>query len=592
MRYKKGSSDCRDEDFYDMSLNKFEQKTISYRRDVPGDWFAWQIGLLISGAVIFGTLIVVGLFWCKETFTEHFDILIINGSLIDGTGSPARQETIGIRDGKIAHVAWPYFAQAATTINADGLVVSPGFVDVHTHIEGNVRGNNTGNPILAPNFIAQGITTIITGNCGRSALSLSQFYDQLESRGIELNIGSLVGHSTIRSKVMGDSARAPSEDELKEMRQLVTRAMQDGALGLSTGLEYAPGAFADQKEIEALALIAAHYNGIYASHIRDEGNDVIKSIDEALEIARNAQIPLEISHLKWRGPVNWGKSQQLIDKISRARDSGLRVNCDIYPYNASSTTLDILVPLDAREGGRAKLQERLRSSDKRKRIVNEIISMMKTEGWKDFSFARVANCEFAPEYNGRSIPEITALLNNGVAAQENLQRQAEAICNLVSRGSVQMVYENMSETDVATIVQFDGCMMGSDSNIRNGEGVPHPRGYGSAPKLLSVFAIKQQIFSLEEAIRRMTSLPAGIFGLALRGKLLSGYCADVVIFDPASIKDKATYENPFEAPEGIAYVLVNGMIVLEHSQVRSLNSGQVIRAVNSNSEKRNTGDLR
>jgi N-acyl-D-amino-acid deacylase len=284
------------------------------------------------------------------------------------------------------------------------------------------------------------------------------------------------------------------------------------------------------------------------------------------------------------------------------------VRCDAYPYIASSTTLDVLIPKSAREGGNGKLRERLRDPSERQRILREILSQMKSEGWNDFSFARVANCDFAPEYNGLTITDIAASLDNKTesALKRSISQssrvttttvrygglshlrvpeltaatttsQAAAICYLASRGSVQMIFENMSEADVANILLFPECMLGSDSNIRNGEGRPHPRGYGSAPRLLSVYAKERGLFSWEEAIRRMTSLPAETFGLAKRGRLQLGYWADVVVFDPSEIRDQSTYDRPFRAPDGIVYVLVNGQVALDHGQPGSFSAGQVIK---------------
>lgn len=564
-----------------------------------------RIANLVAVVISIGVILGAGLLWAKRTLTEQFDLLIVNGSVVDGTGARANQMTIGIRGGKVVPVNWPYFAEADRTISAGGLIVAPGFIDVHTHIEGNVGGNRK-SPLLAPNFIAQGITTIITGNCGRSALSLSEFFQQLGSRGAQINIGSLVGHNTIRREVMKEASRAPTEDELKRMCQLVARAMRNGALGLSTGLEYTPGLFARENEIEALATIAAQYHGIYATHMRDEGNGALSSLREALSLARRVRIPLEVSHLKWRGRVNWGKSQRLIDMIVEARNSGLNVRCDAYPYTASSTTLDTLIPKEAREGGNVKLRERLRDPAEHQRILSGILDRMKSEGWRDFSFARVAYCDFAPEFNGLTITEVASSLSDTkklatnisrsdgslgspTRVKHNLQserfdrggpsatRQAEAICYLASRGSVQMVFENMSEDDVSNILMFSECMLGSDSNIRNGEGRPHPRGYGSAPRLLSLFWKDRGLFSLEEAIRRMTSLPAETFGIVNRGRLQPGYWADAVIFDPSQIKDQATYESPFRTPDGIVYVVVNGQVALDRGEPGSLNAGQVVK---------------
>jgi N-acyl-D-aspartate/D-glutamate deacylase len=712
---------------------RFNRRTFVYRREPRRNDSSKRLALWAIVVIVAGASLGLGLLWIRQSLTERFDILIINGLVIDGTGAEGRRETVGIRDGRIVPVEWPVFAEADKTIDADGLVVAPGFIDVHTHIEGNVSGSSRDSPLAAPNFISQGITTIITGNCGRSALSIADFFSQLQQRGVEVNVASLVGHNTIRRKVMGDDARAPTDEEIKEMRNLVRRAMRDGALGLSTGLEYTPGAFADVEEVKALVEVAARYHGIYATHMRDEGNDVVKSIEEALAVARETQAPLEISHLKWRGRANWGRSLQLIAMIAEAKKSGLKVSYDVYPYTASSTSLDILIPKSAREGGGAKLRERLTGGDTRARVIEGTLAQMKSEGWEDFSFARVAYCEFAPEFNGLSIPQITALLhqkkistsaaipptvevkqeiaddptadekkvetkieekktetitqkeekpdqdekqktpslvqtegdlpknegtNSGVkkeeaykaasektesndekkkskpvtkkpstavkkssrqkskattakrkadsqknktTAKQNLSRsqstksgqsgnkeeptfdsasarsQAEAICYLAARGGAQMIYENMSEEDVIGMLRFPDCMLGSDSGIRTGDGRPHPRGYGSAPRLIGVFAIERAILSLEEAVRRMTSLPAETFGISERGRIAPGYWADIVIFDPSAIRDRATYEEPFQSPDGIRFVLVNGRVAREGAQSLSLNAGRVLR---------------
>jgi len=579
-----------------MSEPPFDRRALVYKNNnpPPGRFPRWLVAL-VAGIIVTGVLLGAGLFLIKRRLTEQFDVLIVNGSVIDGSGSPARRETIGIRDGRVVPVAWPSFAEAPRRINAKGMVVAPGFIDVHTHIEGNVSSGRR-SPLLAPNFIAQGVTTIITGNCGRSALALTPFFEQLQTHGTQINIGSLAGHNTIRKQVMGEAGRAPTAEELEKMRGLVGRAMQDGALGFSTGLEYTPGAFADAKEIQALAAVANQYHGIYTTHMRDEGNGVVASLSEAIDVARAVGIPVQVSHLKWRGHINWGKARGLIDMIQHAQSEGLRVKCDAYPYTASSTTLDVLIPKSAREGGVPRLRERLQNPDERQRIIAAILEQMRSEGWDNFSFARVAYCDFAPEYNGLTIPEITDRLKNSNAATArptsapdgqslsanggqvpDAQSQAETICRLAARGAVQMIYEAMSEDDVDSILQFSDCMLGSDSNIRNGEGRPHPRGYGSAPRWFSLFVEQRKVMRMEEAVRRMTLLPAETFGLTLRGKLAPGYWADIVIFDPATIKDEATYENPFRAPDGIEVVLVNGKVALERGQTVATDAGQVIK---------------
>lgn len=595
-----------------------------------------RLAALIAAVIIAGLLLGGGLHWTKRKLTERFDVLIVGGLIVDGSGTPAKTGTIGIREGKIVNVDWPFFAEADQTICATRLMVSPGFIDVHTHIEGNVRANSKTRPLLARNFLVQGVTSIITGNCGTSATSLAHLFEQLEPKGVQINIGSLVGHNTVRRQVMGEVSREPTEEELQKMRKSVARAMKHGAMGFSTGLEYNPGVFASRREIETLAAVAGRYRGIYATHIRDEGNYVTASLLEAIETARHARVPLEISHLKARGRVNWGKSSELIALLDEARFSGVNITCDIYPYTASSSSLELLVPKQDREGGASELRMRLRDPKQHKRIVAGIIGQMKNEGWDDFSFARIASCDFAPHYNGLTVPEIAGLraAHNAAArigtdgakrvmgrteekddraaahvksgyttepitkpakparrndvsvspsgdpsgfGRTNLVSQSETVCYLESRGGAQMIYENMSEGDVLNFARLPYSMLGSDSGIRTGAGRPHPRGFGAATRLLAHCAIEWGLLSVEEAVRKMTSLPAGTYQIESRGRLLPGYWADIVIFDPASLKDTASYDEPFREPEGIIYVLVNGVVALDHGKITSNNSGRVIR---------------
>ncbi|HEV2705712.1 MAG TPA: amidohydrolase family protein [Pyrinomonadaceae bacterium] len=664
--------------------------------------------ILLVFVVTLGVGLGLTLYWGKRKLTKHFDVLIVGGTIIDGTGAPPRTGTLGIAGGRIVPVEWDYFAEADRVIDARGKIVAPGFVDVHTHIE---RSLQPGQTLAAENFLVQGFTTIITGNCGTSAPSLPNFFRQLETSGTALNVATLVGHNTVRRQVIGQATRAASADELVRMREAVERAMQEGALGFSTGLEYSPGQFAPTSEVEVLAAAAGRYQGIYATHMRDEGNDVVRSLEEALSIARKANVALDVSHLKARGRTNWGTAARLVQMIEQARQTGLRVTCDAYPYTASSTTLDLLIPKREREQGGARLRERLRNAGERLKVVASVLEQMRGEGWQDFSFARVAYCDFAPEFNGLTIPEIAARLDRNslanipaappsaskdapvsdgdaevvqsaeevrregtppaskgapaaegaketatpaaspakdsaeqpkqtateadkarpadaerkqpadsqkpkeetkekpkapanappesvkppaaqpfmlqiaatsqsspTSAESGVFEQAEAICYLYARGGAQMIFENMSASDVADIVRFPGCMLGSDSGVRVvGEGRPHPRGFGSAPRFLGLFAREQQLLTWEEAIRRMSALPAETFALAERGKLLPGYHADVVIFDPATIKDRATYDSPFQSPEGIAYVIVNGQVAVEGGKLVTDKAGKVIK---------------
>ncbi|HEX5708927.1 MAG TPA: amidohydrolase family protein, partial [Pyrinomonadaceae bacterium] len=364
--------------------------------------------IFLGAVVVAGIVLGLSLFRARQTLAAHYDTLILNGRIIDGTGQPARAGAVGIREGRVVEVEWASFATADRIIDAEGMVVAPGFIDVHTHIERNV--DTLAGPLAAENFLTQGFTTLVTGNCGRSAQSLAQFFSRLESAGTAVNVASLVGHNTVRRQVLGESPRAGGADEIARMKSLVARAMDEGALGFSTGLEYEPGMFAPRSEIEALAGVAGERGGLYATHMRDEGNGVEDSLREAIEVARKSGAPLEISHLKARGRTNWGSAKSLVEMVRAAQGEGLRITFDAYPYTASSTTIDLLLPKEAREGDAATHRARMRNPAARARIVEGVLAQMRGEGWQDFSFARVAYFHFDQSLNGLTIPEVAARL--------------------------------------------------------------------------------------------------------------------------------------------------------------------------------------
>ncbi|MEN3326037.1 MAG: N-acyl-D-amino-acid deacylase [Acidobacteriota bacterium] len=527
----------------------------------------------------------------------EFDLVITGAEIIDGSGRPAFRADLGIRDRRIACIGDLHAAKARATIDASGLTIAPGFIDVHTHIERNFRPDAA---FLAPNFVRQGVTTVITGNCGRSFLDIGKFFKQLEANGSHVNIATLIGHNTIRSSVMKQRPDAPSNAEMTRLQDLIDGAMRDGALGLSTGLVYVPGTFAKRDEISRLASVVAKVNGLYVSHIRDEGSKGREAIEEAISIGEQTGVHVHVSHFKAQGPNQWGTAKSRLDLVQSANDRGVVVSLDQYPYTASSTGLAVLLPSWLSDGDFATAKKKLQDAATRRRVRDEMLVQLKRNGWKDYAFAKIAYYQFDRSLVGLNIAEIAQRRNsqslashvavvpsslvhsadkNQTATESDLERQAEIVIDLFSHGGAQMVFFDMSEDDVQTIMKDPRVMFGSDSGVReeNASVLPHPRGMGTFPRILGLYAREKGLFSLEEAVRRMTSLPAATFNLKGRGLIRQGNWADLVIFDRRAIVDTATFEKPFSPPRGVAYVIVNGSIVLDHDHVSPSLSGVAIR---------------
>jgi N-acyl-D-amino-acid deacylase len=499
---------------------------------------------------------------------QHYDLLIVNGRIIDGTGNPWFYGDIGVREGKIVKIG-KIKGEATQVIDAHGMIVSPGFIDVHTHIETNDFKNPT-----ADNFIQDGVTTVITGNCGVSNVDLEKYFFKLDSARLSINVASLIGHNSVRKAIMGEDMRDPSPEEQQQMEHLVKSAMEAGAVGFSTGLIYVPGTYAKTPEIVGLAKVAATYNGVYASHIRDEGDHVLEAIDEALLIGREAKIPVEISHFKVTYKPNWGMSEKTLARIERARLDGIDVTIDQYPYSASSTTLNTVVPTWVFSGGNDSLMRRLNTPAIREKIKQEMAATLKKKKLKNYAYAVVANYEVDSTYNGKNISEINRIKGRRPTAMN----EAETILEMIVHGRVQMVFFSMDEKDLKRILQYPFNMIASDAGIAvPGPTRPHPRGYGTNARVLGKYVRDEKIITLEEAIRRMTSLPARKFKLRDRGILQDGMAADIVVFDEKAIADLATYASPHRYSAGFNYVIVNGVPVLEHGKHNGIKKGTVLR---------------
>ncbi|MGE3466333.1 MAG: amidohydrolase family protein [Pyrinomonadaceae bacterium] len=496
-----------------------------------------------------------------------FDLVITNARIVDGSGNPWFRGSIGVKDGRIAKIGRFDTAGATTLIDVGNQIVAPGFIDVHAHTE-----DIYSNP-KAENFVRMGVTSLVTGNCGGSNLDIGAFLGRIAETPLAVNISSLIGHNTVRSKVLGLENRAPTAGEQAQMNALVERAMKDGAVGLATGLIYLPGTFAKTDEVVELAKVASKHGGVYASHIRDEGTKVVEAIEEAINIGEQANMPVEISHFKISSKALWGKTPMTIGLVEAARKRGVTVTVDQYAYPASSTSLDSRMPSWAIAGGREEGKKRLADPATRAKMVTEIKEDLKKKSFKDLSFAYVASFGSDPNFNGKNIREITKMARG----KDSLDDQIEQMFDMYEKGGAQMVYRVMDETDVQNIMRQPFTMIASDSGVRAfGSGVPHPRGYGNNARVLGRYVRELGIVTLEDAIRKMTSLPAQTFGLQDRGLVREGFAADLVIFDEKTVTDKATFEQPHQYAVGFSSVIVNGQIVFDGEKMTGAMSGKAL----------------
>ena len=502
---------------------------------------------------------------------QLYDLVIRNGRVVDGSGNPWYRADVGILNGKIARIGVIPASDGRAVIEAKNGIVAPGFIDVHTHVEGDLEMQPG-----AENFIYDGVTTLVSGNCGGSRTNFRTMFDTLRMRGITPNLASLIGHNSVRMKVMKTAFREPTVREQAEMETLVEQAMRDGAVGLSTGLIYTPGTYAKTSEIVGLARRAAQYGGIYASHIRNEGQEVQRAIEEAIQIGREAGIPVEISHFKVASKPIWGFSKTTVGLVEAARREGIDVTVDQYPYTASSTSLQSIVPSWALADSDSLVLARFRDPATRAKIRQEMLVSLKKNGRKNYEYAVVSRYEPDTTYNGKSIAKINKLQGR----KANAETETELIMNLLERAGmkrIQMVYHTMSEEDVATILRYPNTMIASDAGVASfGRNMPHPRAYGTNARVLGRYVRELKIIPLEEAIRRMTSLPAQRFRFADRGLLAPGFAADVVIFDENTVGDQATYDAPHAYSTGLSYVLVNGVPVVENGKHNGKKPGQVL----------------
>lgn len=513
-------------------------------------------------------LVLISLFLAGAfpTGAQHYDVLIRHGRVIDGSGNPAFFADVAVKDGRVVALG-QLGGNAATEIDATGLVVAPGFIDVHTHAE------EIDELPLAENFVRMGVTTLVLGNCGSSALDVAAFFQRLEAAHITPNVATLIGHGTVRGKAMGGSfMRPPSDPELTQMKALVEQAMKDGAVGLSTGLIYLPGSFAKTEEIVELAKVAARYDGIYASHMRSESREILDALGEVFRIAREARIRAEISHIKLSGNASWGQTAKVLAAIEQARAEGLDITQDQYAYTASSTSISQLIPDKYREGG--TFTNNLADPEQKARMVAEMKENLKSNGRENYAYAVVASYRHNPSLNGLNLVEAARTLRGA----DSLDDQIETILDIQRHGGAGGVFHGINEEDLQQFLRHPNTMFASDSGVRKfQEGVPHPRGYGNNARILARYVRDLKVLRLEDAIRRMTSLPAATFRLKDRGSIRAGAWADLTVLDPATVQDRSEFKDPHHYATGFACVLVNGVPVVERDKPTGAKPGQVLR---------------
>ncbi len=504
---------------------------------------------------LFRLLAIAPLLFGGAAAAQDFDVLIRGGRVVNGSGNPWFEADLGIRGDRIAAIGDLAAATAATVIDAESLVVAPGFIDPHTHALRGIFDVPT-----ADSALLQGVTTLTEGNDGSSPWPIAEHYRAIEELRISPNWAVFVGQGTIRSRVVGVEDREATAVELEEMRTMVAQAMREGALGISTGLFYVPGSFTSTEEVIELSRVAAEYGGIYISHMREEAAQLLDSVNETIRIGEEAGIPVQMTHHKVIGAPNWGAAVDSLRLVDEARARGVDVTIDQYPYTASQTGINALIPQWAQEGGNDALLARLDSVETQQTIKNEVVErILFDRGGGDPANVFISRNSWEPAMAGKNLAQLA--LEAGL--EPTPENAAEIVFDILRNGGATAVYHAIGAEDVDRIMRHPATAIGSDGPIGIfGEGAPHPRQYGTFARVLGHFVRERGIITLEEAVRKMTSLSAQRLSLHDRGLLAEGMYADIAVFDADEIIDRATFEDPHQYAVGMKYVLVNGQIVV------------------------------
>ncbi len=552
--------------------------------------------LLIRSVLVLVVLVTAG---CSRSSPQPpYDVLITGGTVVDGDGTPGRRADVGIRDGRIAAVGDLTAASARQRIDASGLVVAPGFIDMHNHSDYTILAEPK-----SESMIRQGVTTMVLGE-SRSAgpvktganddprsrsdganvdwTTLGGYFQRLERQHMATNIASYVGEEQVWTYVKGYGQSAATSAEIDEMKKLVAQAMEEGAMGLSTALLEPPSSLATTDNLVELAKVARQYGGIYASHIRDEGEGVFQAVDEAIQVGKGANIPVDILHMKIAHKKLWGRVNEIIAMVQKARDEGRTVTANVYPYTAGQNNLSSIIPPWAHDGGREQMVERLRDPAARRRMHGEILNGLPNwynhylatgDGWAGMILVSMQSERNKP-FQGKRMSELIAARGGD---------PVDVLFDLLveEQGSVPTVFFHHSEPDMQLVLKQPWTSIGSDGAAVNPDGPtgrshPHPRYYGTFPRVLGRYVRELHVLTLPEAVKKMTSMNADKIGIKDRGRLREGLWADITIFDPARVIDRATFENPHQFPVGIDYVIVNGVLTLEHERHTGALAGRVI----------------
>jgi dihydroorotase/N-acyl-D-amino-acid deacylase len=501
--------------------------------------------------------------------SSTFDLVISGAKVVDGSGNPWYYADIGILGDTIAAVGDLRSATAATRLDAHGLVAAPGFIDIHSHGRRGIFAVPT-----AENYLREGVTTIVEGPDGSSPVPLAPFLDRVAHTPVSINLATMVGQGSIRSEVMGLVNRKATPEELEKMKNIAAQAMREGAFGLSTGLFYVPGNFTPTEEVIEIAKVVGQMGGIHISHMRDEASLLLDSVRETIRIGEEGGLPTQITHHKAIGQSAWGQSLESLKLVEAARARGVDVTIDQYPYTASSTALSALFPQWALEGGQKSTLERLAAPEQRARIKAVIVEKIKTDrGAGDPKNVQFANCSFDKTLAGKNLADVT----RARGLEPTMENAAETAMDLQSKGGCSAIYHAIGEEDVVRIMRSPWTMIASDGEIPVfGQASPHPRSYGTFSRVLGVYVREQHVITLEEAVRKMSGFPAQRLKLWDRGLVRPGMKADVVLFDPAMVADKAQYDNPHQYSVGFRDVIVNGKFALRNGAVTAARPGRVL----------------